>query len=166
MSKSNNTASFMLRFTQKIFEDDQGESDIQWRGKISHVQGGDEKNFTKMEDAISFIQTKLTKLTLNTTSDKSKEEQEGILSKSFDIWKKMAINTPKMVMDAIKDPKSQVAQIKDQLTDVTEDISQKLEIDTWRTASKADFKSVVDQLQALSKQVDSLNDKIDKLAKK
>jgi hypothetical protein len=162
MSK-NTTASFMLRFTQKIFEDDQGEANVQWRGKISHVQGGDEKSFSQFEEAISFIQEKLANLTLKTTADKTKEEQEGILSKSFDIWKKMAMNTPKMVMDAIKDPKSQVAQIREQIEDVGEEIGQKLEIDTWRAATKSDVKLVMDEISKLSAEVSKLNKRLDKI---
>ena len=69
MSGSNNTASFMLRFNQHLFENDKGVSDVQWRGKVSHVQGGEEKNFTEVEDAISFIQGKL----LRTNRKKSKK---------------------------------------------------------------------------------------------
>ena len=161
MAKSN-TASFMLRFTQKLYNDETGESNVQWRGKISHVQGGEEKNFSEVQEAINFIQDKLANLTLKTTAGKTKEEQEGILAKSFDIWKKMAISTPKMLIDAIKDPKSQVAHIKDQITDVGEEIGQKLEIDSWRAASKSDLKNVMDKLEKLTNKVSEISDKLDK----
>jgi len=166
MSGGSNTASFMLRFTQKLYEDEQGESNVQWRGKISHVQGGDEKSFTEAEDAMKFIQEKLANLTLNTTSNKSKEEQENILTKSFDIWKKMALSTPKMVLEAIKDPKSQMEHFKDQISDVSEEIGQKLEIDTWRTASKSDFKNVMEELRKISNKVSDLSDKLDSINSK
>jgi len=33
------TASFMVRFNQSIYEDN-GEAEVQWRGKVSHVQDG------------------------------------------------------------------------------------------------------------------------------
>ena len=101
--RNNETASFVIRFTQKIFEDDQGESQIQWRGNIRHVQGGDEKRFSKFEEVTEFIQKRLADLTVQALQDKSPEEQKGILSKSFDLWKKMAAATPKMVMDTIKE---------------------------------------------------------------
>ncbi|MFN4147866.1 MAG: hypothetical protein ACK4GN_18745, partial [Runella sp.] len=42
-TKKEETASFVLRFTQKIYNNEQGEPQIQWRGSIRHVQGGDEK---------------------------------------------------------------------------------------------------------------------------
>ena len=161
----NNTASFMLRFTQQLFEDSSGEENISWRGKISHVQGGEEKNFSEVEDAIAFIQEKLTGLTLSSTSHKSKEEQEGLLGKSFEIWKKMAKNAPKMVMETIKDPQSQVANLKEQLTDVGEEIGQKLEIDSWRTASRSDVKDLLHEMRSLRKQVTAIESKLDQLKK-
>ena len=143
MPDNKNTASFMIRFTQQFFEDNTGEENVQWRGKISHIQGGKEKNFSELEDALSFIQENLTSLTLSSTSHKTKEEQDGLLSKSFDIWKKMAKNAPKMMMETIKDPQAQVANIKEQLTDVGEEIGQKLEIDSWRTASRSDIQNIL-----------------------
>jgi hypothetical protein len=104
-TKKDETASFMLRFTQKIFENEQDEPQVQWRGNIRHVQGGDEKRFSEFDDAVNFIQEKLAEMTIQQMEDKSPEEQKGILSKSFDLWKKMTLNAPKMVMETIKDPK-------------------------------------------------------------
>ena len=42
-TKKDETASFVLRFTQKIFQNEEGEPQIQWRGNMRHVQTGDEK---------------------------------------------------------------------------------------------------------------------------
>ena len=62
--KKDETASFMLRFTQKIFQNEDGESQVQWRGNIRHVQGGDEKRFSEFDDAVTFIQGKLAEMTI------------------------------------------------------------------------------------------------------
>ena len=35
--KKDETASFMLRFTQKIFQNEDGESQVQWRGTVSYT---------------------------------------------------------------------------------------------------------------------------------
>ncbi|MDB4443672.1 hypothetical protein N9157_04095, partial [Saprospiraceae bacterium] len=94
--KKDETASFMLRFTQKIFKNEEGEPQVQWRGNIRHVQGGDEKRFSEFDDVVNFIQAKLAEMTLQQMEDKSPEEQKGILSKSFNLWKKMTLNAPKM----------------------------------------------------------------------
>ncbi|MEN0006593.1 MAG: hypothetical protein AAF798_20740 [Bacteroidota bacterium] len=168
--KKEETASFMLRFNQKIFNNESGDPQVQWRGNIRHVQGGEEKRFSNFEEVVNFIQSKLADLTIQAMEDKSPEEQKGILSKSFDLWKKMAIEAPKMVIETIKDPKKQVAQFQDQLQDqihqIQDDISQKLELDSWLRASKADYKQVMQKLDVLSGELNALNSKMEKLSKK
>jgi len=172
--KKDETASFMLRFTQKIFQNEDGESQVQWRGNIRHVQGGDEKRFSEFDDALNFIQGKLAEMTIQQMEDKSPEEQKGILSKSFNLWKKMALSGPKMVMETIKDPKKQVEQIQSQIQDQVEAIQQKVEsriaqnvdVDEWRGVSKSDHKSMMDLLEKMSKEISSLNKRVNKLSKK
>jgi len=159
----------MLRFTQKIFHNDNGEPQVQWRGNIRHVQGGDETRFSEFDEVVTFIQSKLADLTIQAMEDKTPEEQKGILSKSFDLWKKMAFEAPKMVMETIKDPKKQVAHIQDQIQDqihqVKDVISEKLEIDSWRRASKADYHEIMEKLVELTGELSALNKKVDKLSK-
>lgn len=168
-NKKEETASFMIRFTQKIFESEQGEAQVQWRGNIRHVQGGDETRFSEFDEVVKFIQSKLQDLTIQAMEDKSPEEQKGILAKSFDLWKRMATEAPKMVIETIKDPKKQVAQIQDQIQDqlshVKEEIGQKLDFDSWLTSSKSDSKKIMDRLDALSKEMAQLNKKVDQLKK-
>ena len=132
-TKTNQTASFMVRFTQNIFEEN-GEPDVQWRGRISHVQDGAQINFANFNDAITFMQQKLTDLTEQATQDKTPEEREGILSKSFNVWKKVAQSGPKMLMETIKDPKKQVHQIQEQISYLGDELSNKVGINDWRTA--------------------------------
>ncbi len=163
--KDEQTASFMVRFSQKIFEDGAGDAQIQWRGRISHVQGGEQVNFTEFTDAIDFIQDKLSELTKEATKDKSPEEQEGILTKSFEIWKKISTTSAKMAIETIKDPRKGVAQIQEQMAQVGEDISQKLEFDEWRRASKSDFRSMMSALDKVTKDLASLHEKVDALSK-
>ena len=169
-TKKDETASFVLRFTQKIFQNDEGESQVQWRGNIRHVQGGDEKRFSEFEEVVQFIQSKLADLTIQAMEDKSPEEQKGILSKSFELWKRMARETPKMVIETIKDPKKQVAQIQDQLQDqlnqVRDEIGQKLELDNWRTSTKADSNQMLHLLEQVVTDLADLHKKVDQLSKK
>lgn len=167
--KQDQTASFMVRFNQRIFEED-GEPKVQWRGKISHVQGGDDKNFTDFNDALTFMQTKLAELTTEATKDQSKELREGILQKSFSMWKTMKEVGPKVIMDTIKDPKKQISNIQDQIQDqishIGDEISEKVQIDQWRNASRADFHSIQSAISELSKELKELSSKVDKINKK
>lgn len=169
-TKKEETASFVLRFTQKIFTDTDEQPQVQWRGHIRHVQSGEEKRFSEFEEVARFIQTKLADLTIQAMEDKSPEEQKGILSKSFDLWKKMAFDAPRMVIDTLKDPKKQVAQFQSQITQIgdviEEKIGQKLDIDEWRAASKADYQQLLERLDQMTSAIEQLNKKVEKLGKK
>lgn len=173
--KKDETASFMLRFTQKIFKNEEGEPQVQWRGNIRHVQGGDEKRFSEFDDAVSFIQGKLAEMTIQQMEDKSPEEQKGILSKSFNLWKKMTLNAPKMVMETIKDPKKGVENIQKEFQEVSDAITQRVEetiaqrkadVDEWRGVSKSDHKTMMELMEKMSKEISTLNDKVNELSKK
>ena len=167
MSKNDQTASFLLRFTQMMYEDEKGKADVQWRGKITHVQDNDQKNFSEMKDVIDFIQTKLSQLTLDSIEeDMSPKEKEGILNKSMDIWKRLAKSYPKMVVDAIKDPKAQVSQIQDQLTSRAEDLSNRLQLESYKPTSKSDIHELSDQISELAGLVGKLQKKVDKIDRK
>jgi gas vesicle protein len=167
--KANQTASFMVRFNQKIFEEE-GESKVQWRGKVSHVQGGDEQNFSDFQDALSFMQKKLAELTKEATKDKTTAQQEGILKKSLYMWKTIAQAGPKVLMDTLKDPKKQITQIQgqiqDQISHFGDEIGEKVQIDQWRNASKSDFKKVKKSIGNLADEIKKLNAKIDSVLKK
>ena len=165
-NKTDQTASFVLRFTQNIFESEEGQSDVQWRGKVTHVQGDDQLHFSELQDALEFIQKKLSNLTLDTVKDRSTEEKEGILSKSLDFWKKTAREYPKLVMNAIKDPKAQVAQIQEQISQVGDELSSKIEFEKWQVATKSDLNKIVEMMEKLSSRMDDLSNKIDSGQKK
>ena len=180
-TKKDETASFVLRFTQKIYQNEDDEPQIQWRGNVRHVQTGDEKNFSKFDEVVQFIQESLTDMTVQAVENKTPEEQKGILAKSFDLWKRMAIETPKLVMDTIKDPKKQAQLIQEQIqeqiqermhqvgdafTQKLEDVREKLEVDEWMASSKSDYRNIVKMLENMSEEIKSLNEKVDKLSKK
>lgn len=168
-SKKPETASFMVRFNQNIYDDDAGTSNVQWRGKISHVQGGDAQSFVDFEEVIAFIQEKLADLTKQSVEDKPQEEQEGILNKSLDFWKKWSTTAPKMVMETIKDPKKHVAQIQDQIqgqiTQVSDEIGNKIE-EAWPNATKGDVKKINDSLESITTALQELTKKVNTLSKK
>ena len=175
-AKKDETASFVLRFTQKIFQNEQKESEVQWRGNIRHVQGGAEKRFSEFKEVVNFIQEKLADLTIQAMEEKSPEEQKGILSKSFDLWKRMSTTYPKMVLETIKDPKAGVEQLQDEVNQIQDEVSQqinqvkdtitsKLDPDMWKPATKNDVQQMMKIMAQLSKQVNDLNTKVEKLSK-
>ncbi len=165
----NNTASFVLRFTQKIFEGQDGQADLQWRGNITHVQEGEDANFKDFEDAMVFMQSRLDALTKKTTKNKSEEEQKGLLQKSFGIWRKVSRDYPKLIKEVIKDPKAQVGQLQEQIQEgistVTDEINERLELDSWRGPSKNDFKQLQLQMDMMMNKLQELDSKIEGIEK-
>jgi phosphoenolpyruvate-protein kinase (PTS system EI component) len=174
VTKKEETASFVLRLSQKIYKNDDNEPQIQWRGNIRHVQSGDETRFSTFDNATEFVQSKLADLTLKAVEDKTEDEQKGIISKSFDFWKKVAAVTPKLVIDSIKDPKKQAAQLQDQIQEQIHQFSDSIEhtleerksdLDNWLGASKSDSRKIVEMLGEMSAQITALNQKVDELSK-
>lgn len=166
--KQEQTASFMVRFHQEIFEEN-GESKVQWKGKISHIQDGDEKRFADFKDALQFMQKKLNALTEEATKNQPQEEQENILQKSLSMWKTFKDVGPKVLKETLKDPKKQFHQlqdqIQDQITTFGEEISEKVQIDQWKNASKSDFNKIQNQIEKLASEIKKLSNKIDKQKK-
>lgn len=162
-NKADQTASFMVRFNQKIFEE-HGESKVQWRGKVSHVQGGDDMSFSDFNDAVAFIQKKLAELTLEATKHKTPEQQDSLLKKSFSLWKTMAKEGPKLIMETIKDPKKQVANLQEQISYFGDEMMEKVHIDEWRNASKSDFNDMKNSMSQLAIELKKLNAKVDVLS--
>ncbi|MEL7220716.1 MAG: hypothetical protein AAGJ93_05315 [Bacteroidota bacterium] len=162
MAKKAETSSFMMRFTQNIYEED-GESKVQWRGNVSHIQSGEDLNFADFKDAVEFIQQHLADLTMGATSDKSSEEQENILSKSLSIFKTVAATAPVLIKQTLKDPRKQVANLQESISEYGEGLLDKVPIDEWRSASKSDFQYIKSTLAELSQSVAALNEKVDAL---
>ena len=160
--KAAQTASFMVRFTQKIYEE-KGEPKVQWRGNVSHVQRGEDINFTDFKEAVNFIQQHLADLTLEATHDRSSEEQENILMKSFSLFKTVAASGPRILKETLKDPRKQVANLQDQLSEYGEELLEKVPLDQWQPASKSDFLSIKQSLAELSNSVATLTEKVDAL---
>lgn len=169
------TASFLLRFTPKVFENEQGEADIQWRGTIKHVQDGDEKRFSDFEKAVDFMNEKLSDLTIeavNTKSQEEEEDSEGVISKGLNLWKQLARDAPKNMVDSFLNPKKGVENIQNQITQVGELISTKRsDFDTntkklteeLRFASKADFKELLELYQQMAKDITKLTEKVEEM---
>jgi hypothetical protein len=167
--KQEQTASFLVRFQQRIFEEN-GESEVQWRGKISHVQDGEEQRFSDFNDALSFMQQKLAELTEEATKHESSEEQESIIHKSLSMWKTIKDVGPKVIRNTLKDPKKQFTHLQDEIQDkiitIGEEISEKVHIDQWRNASRSDFNKIQSQIAALSAEIQKLSTKFDTIKKK
>ena len=163
MNTQRNIASFMLRFTQDLWQDENGEPKVQWRGNIHHVQGEEEATFTDLAEALAFIQKQLTELTLNAIPQGVKMEQEKVLKESFKLWEQFASSYSNMMFDAMERTIQQSQAIKDQMDEAVKQAMQ-----GWQmpAASPTDDPSeIVELLKSLQKQIADLTKKVEKLEK-
>jgi hypothetical protein len=156
-------ASFVLRFTQDLWQDAQGEPHVEWRGHIRHIQGDEEVRFTDFSEAVTFIQRYLMQLTLGTLAalpEGDQMDQEKTLHESFKLWEKFASSYTDMMFDAVEQTIKQSEAFKKQMDEaVTESLK------AWKPPAQAESGQIIEMLQALQAQVQTLGDKVDSLEK-
>ncbi|HNB50993.1 MAG TPA: hypothetical protein PK530_03575 [Anaerolineales bacterium] len=110
-------ASFLLRFTQDMWQDENGEPKVQWRGNIHHVQGDEEIPFTDFTEALLFMQKQLQDLTLQAFPTADVQMQEKMLAESFKLWEQFAANYSKMLFQAMEQTIQRSQEIPHQVGD-------------------------------------------------
>lgn len=108
-------ASFVLRFTQDLYEDEAGESRVRWRGHIRHVQSDADTRFTEFADAVAFIQRQLAELTKNAVADRSPADQEQAMADSLQFWERFASGYATMVLDAFSQTMAKSEAVRQQV---------------------------------------------------
>lgn len=160
MTKTDGIASFVLRFTQKMWQDAQGEPHVQWRGHIRHVQGDEECRFTDFAEAVAFIQRYLTQLTLNSLTGQENMSQDQVLHESFKLWEQFASSYTDMMFQAMEQTIKQSEVFREQLDQVREQT-----IQTWQLPRHPTQSDIVEALDNLQAQMQILTEKIQILEK-
>lgn len=160
MNRNRNIASFVLRFTQDLRPDADGEPKVAWRGHIRHVQGDDEKRFLDLAEALMFIQLNLTKLTLDTLTGYGKMSQERIIGESFNFWHKFASSYSDMMLQTMQQTLRQSELFREQV-----DETRRL-WNIWQIPkAQPNNQEELTMIKELQLQVQALSDKVDKLEK-
>jgi hypothetical protein len=120
MKGQRDTASFVLRFTQDLWRDPEGDPRIEWRGHVRRVQDGEELRFTDLADAMNFIQESLLQLTMNAVPKEDKMYQDKAMRESLKIWEKFAENYTTIMVDAMQQTMKQSESFQRQLKDAVE----------------------------------------------
>ncbi len=162
LNTQRSVASFMLRLTQDLWQDENGEPRVQWRGHINHVQGEAEKTFTDFADALAFIQDQLTELTLNAIPGGAPMEQEKVLKESFKLWEQFASSYSSMMFEAMEKSIQQSQAIREQMDQA---VGQALK--SWQApiSSAGDASELIDTLKSMQEQLEQLTKKVEKLEK-
>jgi len=100
MKTQRDVASFVLRMTQDLWKDGEGDPKVQWRGHIEHVQSHAELSFTDFADAIAFIQKHTTQVTMDSVAGEDSGMKAKAMRESLGMWQKFASNYSNIVMEA------------------------------------------------------------------
>lgn len=108
MKPKRDIASFVLRFTQDIWQDDNGEPRVEWRGHVRHVQDGKELHFKDVAEAVHFFQDVL----LHRTNECMKQAEEGerqkVVAESKKLWMRFADTYGERLAEAVQQTQRQV----------------------------------------------------------
>ena len=151
-------ASFLIRFTQDLWRNQEGEPELQLRGRIRHVQGDQEIPFTDFSEAVQFIQEHLAQLTLEALPGGSEMEQEKALKDGFKIWEDFASSYSTMMFEAMERTIDQSEAIKRQMDKAVEE-----SLKTWQPQAASSEDQIAAALAELSDQVAALVGRIEKL---
>ncbi len=154
-------ASFVVRFTQDVWEDDRGEPQVAWRGHIRHIQGEEEVRFTDFSEAVAFMQRYMKELTLGrleALSESEERDQEQPLHESFRLWEKSATGYADMMFGAMEQSMQQSESLRKQMDSAMRDSFQ-----AWMPSSQTASGQVLETLQALQAQVQVLAERVGNL---
>ncbi len=161
MSKPHNIASFVLRFTQELWQDTQGEPHVRWRGHIRHVQGDEENRFTDFAEAVTFIQQYLTELTMDTLGGEDGMNQEKVFEESFKFWDQFSASYAKMMANAMEQSVRQSQVFQDQVEETREKM-----LSAWQFPFQPNQNELLKMLNKMQTQMEDLANKVDELEKK
>ena len=162
MNTQRNVASFMLRLTQDMWQDENGEPRVQWRGYINHVQGEAEKTFTDFAEALAFIQNQLNELTLNAIPGGAQMDQEKVLKESFKLWEQFASSYSSMMFETMEKTIQQSKAIREQMDEAVGEA-----LKSWPVSAPVagTDSELLETLKGMQTQLEQLTKKVEMLEK-
>ena len=158
MTKSHNIASFVLRFTQELWQDTHGEPHVRWRGHIRHVQGDQEERFTDFAEAVTFIQRYLTELTVDSLAGDESVSQEKVFKENFKLWEQFASSYSNMMFQAMEQTVKQSETIKEHM-----DEAAKQALSAWQLPGQPNQEKILEALISLQAQIQTLTNRLEQL---
>ncbi len=113
MKPKHDVSSFVVRFTQDLWQDEAGEPRVEWRGHVHHVQDGKELHFTDVTTAVSFIQKALLQRTRDCLDKESTIDQDKVVRESNRLWERFAASYASVLADAVQQTQRQVNDVVD-----------------------------------------------------
>ncbi len=153
MAKTHNIASFVLRFTQDLWQDMQGKFHVRWRGQIRHVQGDEEERFTDFAEMVTFMQRYLTQLTMDTLSGDKSMSQEKVFQESIKLWEQFASSYSDMMFKAMEQTVKQSESFQEQA------------VKAWQLPIRPNRDQIIEAFDKLQDQIEKLTNRVEMLEK-
>ncbi len=155
MTKTDNIASFVLRFTQDRWQDTNGEPHVRWRGHIRHVQGNEENRFTDFSEAIAFMHRYLTAITVETLAGGQDMNPEKILLENFRFWGQFATSYGDIMLTAMEQSLKQSEVFKERIDEIKAHV-----LKAWRLPGPPDQNQILEVLEDLQQQFGNLSERV------
>ena len=156
--KTHNIASFVLRFTQELWQDPEREPHVRWRGHIRHVQGDDERRFTDLAEAITFLQHHLTQLTVDSLSGSGCMSTEKVFAENFKLWQTFATSYTDMMFQTMEQALDHSAVFQEQVRE-----TRKKTLQAWQSSIQPNENELLKAIHDLQAQMQVLANKVEKL---
>lgn len=159
--KTHNIASFILRFTQELWQDPEREPHVRWRGHIRHVQGDDQASFTDAADAITFLQRHLIQLTIDSLSGSVGMRPEKVVAENMKLWQTFANNYTDIMFNTVEHAIDHSVTFGEQVREAREKTWQ-----AWQVSVPPQNNELLKTVSELQAQVQVLSNKVEKLENK
>lgn len=163
MSSERGIASFLVRFTQERWQGEDGRH-LTWRGRVRHVQDGEERAFTDFADAVAFMQGHLDGLTRAAAAGGDAMEQERVMKESLRLWEQFASQASQMMADAMERTLTQSEAVRKQMDEALARAAQAVR-GPAAEGGAAEARALREELHALRTEVGALKHRLDSLEK-
>lgn len=146
---SDDITSFIVRFVRAGTEDEPA----RWRGIINHVQTNAKLNFSRLTEAIEFMQEQVGKEVMEGFADLDPQA----LAQSAEMWGDMTARYQRLMFDAWGEAFSIPPQIQRTVLQ---------SLNTWGLPNRKDQEASIQALEELSARVDRLTKNVEELERR
>jgi hypothetical protein len=155
----NNTskvASFMLRFVQESGKAENEQAMLRWRGSVNHVQNGTSRQFSRVSDALTFIQDNLSDINQSSLERMQSMSKENLYQENLALWQQFSTGYSDMAKNLVDNSLKQGEEIGKSFENMNKSL-----LDNWMPGKKPESNeneqsNLIGRITELESQVVSL----------
>jgi Mg2+ and Co2+ transporter CorA len=161
----NNTskvASFMLRFVQESGKAENEQAMLRWRGSVNHVQNGTSRQFSRVSDALTFIQDNLSDINQSSLERMQSMTKENLYQENLALWQQFSTGYSDMAKNLVDNSLKQGEEIGKSFENMNKSL-----LDNWMPGKKPESNeneqsNLIGRITELESQVVSLQQQLAK----